>query len=137
MLNEGDIINNTGEILIINSFGVMSKYFDYCKNIFVGKSLIKKLSTTSGQNPIEAAKLDCKIYFGPYVYNFQEAYDFLKNNNMAEQINNEYDLSDKIIENFKTPKKLNHQNINLLNSHGDKILHNTIVELNKLIKIKE
>ena len=56
---------------------------------------------------------------------------------MAEQINNEYDLSDKIIENFKTPKKLNHQNINLLNSHGDKILHNTIVELNKLIKIKE
>ena len=137
ILNEGDIINNTGEILIINSFGVMSKYFDYCKNIFVGKSLIKKLSTTSGQNPIEAAKLDCKIYFGPYVYNFQEVYDFLKNNNMAEQINNEYDLSDKIIENFKTPKKLNHQNINLLNSHGDKILHNTIVELNKLIKIKE
>jgi 3-deoxy-D-manno-octulosonic-acid transferase len=115
----------------------MSKYFDYCKNIFVGKSLIKKLSTTSGQNPIEAAKLDCKIYFGPYVYNFQEVYDFLKNNNMAEQINNEYDLSDKIIENFKTPKKLNHQNIILLNSHGDKILHNTIVELNKLIKIKE
>ena len=56
---------------------------------------------------------------------------------MAEQINNEHDLSSKIIENFKKPKKTDHQNINLLNNHGDKILQHTIMELNKLIKIKE
>ena len=24
-----------------------------------------------GQNPIDAAKLRCKIYHGPYVYNFK------------------------------------------------------------------
>jgi 3-deoxy-D-manno-octulosonic-acid transferase len=89
---------------------------------------------SSGQNPLEAAKYGCKIYFGPYVYNFQEVYDFLKLNNMSEQINDEYDLSKKIIENFERKNK---QQVELLNNHGDKILLETIVELNKLIMIKK
>ena len=40
--------------------------------------MIKKLHKVGGQNPIEAAKLGCKIYHGPYIYNFKEIYDFLK-----------------------------------------------------------
>jgi len=136
ILNDGDMISSDKEILIVNSFGVLSKYFNYCKNVFIGKSLIKELSVVGGQNPIEAAKLNCRIYFGPYVYNFNEVYDFLKTNNMAEQINNEYDLSNKIIENLENPIKIDYQNINLLGDYGDKILQHTIVELNKLIQIK-
>jgi hypothetical protein len=54
---------------------------------------------------------------------------------MAEQIINEYDLSKKIIENLKNPKKIDYRNIDLLNNYGDKILQNTIIELNKLAKI--
>ena len=135
IFNDGDIIEANKEILIINSFGVLSKYFDYCKNIFIGKSLIKKLRLVGGQNPIEAAKLDCNVYFGPYVYNFQEVYDFLKTNNMAEQINNEYELASKIIKKFENPKKIEKQNINFINNYGDKILQHTIEELNKLFKI--
>jgi len=107
----------------------------FCKNIFIGKSLIKKLRLVGGQNPIEAAKLDCNVYFGPYVYNFQEVYDFLKTNNMAEQINNEYELASKIIKKFENPKKIEKQNINFINNYGDKILQHTIEELNKLFKI--
>ena len=94
------------------------------------------MKLVGGQNPIEAAKLNCKIYHGPYVYNFQEVYDFLKSNNMAEQINNEFDLSEKIIENLKNSEKKSSKSVNLLDSYGDKILQNTIIELNKLIKIK-
>ena len=136
ILNDDDLINKNKEILIINSFGVMHKYFNYCKNVFIGKSLIKKMKLVGGQNPIEAANLNCKIYHGPYVYNFQEVYDFLKSNNMAEQINNEFDLSEKIIENLKNSEKKSSKSVNLLDSYGDKILQNTIIELNKLIKIK-
>ena len=135
ILNSGEAINKEKEILIINSFGVLIEYFNYCKNVFIGKSLIKKLSPVGGQNPIEAAKLNCKVYFGPYVYNFKEVYEFLKDNNMAEQIINEYDLSKKIIENLKNPKKIDYRNIDLLNNYGDKILQNTVIELNKLAKI--
>ena len=38
----------------------------------MGKSYLKKLESVGGQNPIEAAKYDCKIYHGPYIYNFDE-----------------------------------------------------------------
>ena len=136
VLNEDDAIDTNKEILIINSFGSLSKYFSFCKNVFIGKSLIKKLSHIGGQNPIEAAKLNCKVYFGPYVYNFQEVYDFLKINNIAEQINGEYDLSKKIIKNLESSEKTNTQSINLLNNYGDKILKNTIIKLNDLAKIR-
>jgi len=136
ILNDGDIVNSDKEILIINSFGVLYKYFDYCKSIFVGKSLVKKFKKSGGQNPIEAAKFGCKIYFGPYVYNFQEVYEFLKANNISEQINDEYDLSRKIIKDFSEPKIANEKNINLLNNFGEHILHRTISELNKLEVIK-
>ena len=33
--------------------------------------MIKKLENVGGQNPIEAAMLGCKVYHGPYVYNFR------------------------------------------------------------------
>ena len=136
ILRDGDLVNSDKEILIINSFGVVNKYFNYCKSIFVGKSLIKKFKKSGGQNPIEAAKFGCKIYFGPYVYNFQEVYEYLKVNNISEKIIDEHDLSKKIIENFQKPKSINNQRINLLNSYGERILQQTITELNKLVIIK-
>jgi len=137
ILNDNDRIDVNKEILIINSFGVLFKYYSYCKNIFIGKSLVKKLKTVGGQNPIEAAKFNCKIYFGPYVYNFEEIYKFLVDNNIAEQINDEYDLSKKIIENLEKTKNLDDISINLLNTYGEKILQQTIMELSKFIEIKK
>ena len=40
--------------------------------------MIEKLKNDGGQNPIEAAKLRCKIYHGPFVYNFREYMRFSK-----------------------------------------------------------
>ena len=134
ILNDNDTINTDTEILIINSFGVLSKYFNYCKNIFIGKSFIKKLELVGGQNPIEAAKSGCKIFHGPYVYNFQEVYGFLKSYGISEQVNDVEELSKKIIENLENPKKINEQQIDLLNIYGEKILKQIIKELNKFIK---
>ena len=47
--------------------------------------MIKKLKNDGGQNPIEAAKLKCKIYHGPYVYNFEEIYEILEKNNISKK----------------------------------------------------
>ena len=66
ILNDGELINPNNEIIILNSFGVLQTYFKYAKSVFIGKSTIKKLENDSGQNPLEAAKLRCKIYHGPY-----------------------------------------------------------------------
>jgi len=134
ILNDSDIIQTDTNILIINSFGVLSKYFNYCKNIFIGKSFIKKLQLDGGQNPLEAAKLGCAVFHGPYVYNFQEVYDLLKSYGISKQVNDEKELSKIIIENFENPKKINEQQIDLLNIYGERILKQTTAELSKLIK---
>ena len=48
--------------------------------------MLKKLKKVGGQNPIEPAKLGCKIFYGPYVYNFKEIYEFLNSNGIAIQV---------------------------------------------------
>ena len=45
--------------------------------------MIEKLKNDGGQNPIEAAKLRCKIYHGPFVYNFREIYELLEKNSIS------------------------------------------------------
>jgi len=134
ILSENELINPNIEILIINSFGVLPKFFNYCKNIFIGKSLIKKKKNVGGQNPIEAAKSGCKIFHGPYVYNFQEVYDHLKSYDIAEEINNEQELSEELIKNFETPLTTNQKKLNLLNNYGNKILKETALEIEKYLK---
>ena len=134
IISDDSLIDPNVEILIVNSFGVLSKYFNYCKNIFIGKSLVAKLEKIGGQNPIEAAKLGCKIYHGPYVYNFHEIYRHLQSHGMAEKVNNEQELAEKIIQNFESRKIKDQQQGNLLNTHGEKILHETVLELGKYLK---
>ena len=134
ILNKDDSINASTEILIINSFGTLSKYFNYCKNIFIGKSFLKKLEQVGGQNPIEAAKLGCKIFHGPYVYNFQEIYKLLNSYGISEQVDNEIELSNKIIKNFQSPNTTNRQQIESLSIYGEKILKQTVTELDKFIR---
>ena len=63
---------------MVDSYGEVSKFFNISKYVFLGKSLIKSLLIDSGQNPIEAARLGCKIFHGPNVSNFVEIYEYLK-----------------------------------------------------------
>ncbi len=128
-------IDNQTEIIIVNSFGVLSKYYEYCKIIFIGKSLLKKFKLVGGQNPIEPAKFGCKIFHGPYVYNFNEVYNLLKTYKISMQVNDEKELSEKLLESFK---KLNNSTIkhsNKLNIYGDKILKETIKEIKNYISL--
>ena len=78
ILDKDNLILEDKEIIIINYFGALKDYFKCAKSVFIGKSTIKKYRNSGGQNPIEAAKLNCKIYHGPYVYNFEEIYEFLE-----------------------------------------------------------
>jgi 3-deoxy-D-manno-octulosonic-acid transferase len=135
VFNENDHVNDSSEILLINSFGVLPEYYNICKNVFMGKSIIKKLSKVGGQNPIEASKFGCKIFHGPYIYNFEEVYRFLNSLNISEEIQNEKVLATKIIENLKNPKKINQNNIDRIEGFGNSILEKTILEIKKFIKI--
>tara|TARA_B100001093_G_C26817161_1_gene1010268 strand:+ start:830 stop:2104 length:1275 start_codon:yes stop_codon:yes gene_type:complete len=130
--SEKQIIDNKSEILIINSYGILRKYLDYCKSVFIGKSKVKNLHSVGGQNPIEAAYLGCSIYHGPYVYNFKEVYEHLKKYRMANEINTVDDLTSFLINDFKSKKKIDKKRIVKLEKYGKKILTNTLNRLNNL-----
>ena len=133
VVNGNENIQNDLDVLIINSFGVLTKYFNYCQNIFIGKSILPRLKSVGGQNPIEAAKLGCKIYHGHYVYNFKEVYDYLKSKNISYEVKNISQLKYMLLKDFNARKKNNKKNINNINKYGKIILNKTFIELNKYI----
>ena len=95
--------------------------------------MIKKLEPVGGQNPIEAAKLGCKIYHGPYVNNFKEIYDLFNNLKISERITGDEELANKIGDNLKELDKIKEKNISVLNNLGEEILNNTANEFKKFI----
>ena len=125
ILNLNEKISGDIEIIIINSYGVLQKYFQYAKSVFIGKSVIKRLKDDSGQSPIDAAYLDCKIYHGPYVSNFNEIYEILKNNNISEKVENYLELSKHLTTDLKDFKKKIKNKPNTMRSLGQNILLKT------------
>ena len=96
ILDKEDTINNNSDIIIINSFGVLNEFYKYAVSVFVGKSTLEILKNVGGQNPIDAAKLGCKIYHGPYIYNFKEIYEVLDKYKISKQVNSPEELSDHL-----------------------------------------
>ena len=132
ILNKDDLILENKEIILINSFGVLPSFFNYAKSVFVGKSLIESLKQEGGQSPIEAAKLGCFIYHGKYVYNFQEIYKILHQNNISKEISSYDELANLIIKDFmKTKEK--EKSLKLFNDLGEKIFSETMKQINNFL----
>ena len=134
ILNNNQLIDSKKEIIILNSFGILKNYFKYAKSVFIGKSMLKKLENEGGQNPIDAAKLKCNIYHGPYVYNFKEIYEMLKKINIAKKVKTYEDLSNNLVRDLKNPLKKDSKTSNYLNNLGQRILENTMGKINNFIK---
>ena len=133
ILKKNDLIDSEKEVIIINSFGVLSEYFKYAKSVFIGKSLVKSLHQNSGQNPIDAAKLGCKIYHGPYVYNFQEIYEMLAQNKISQLVNNSNELTIKLLSDFKNFVYEKKNNSSFLDILGQQTLDNNMKSINNFL----
>ena len=127
ILNKNENISENNEVIIINYFGVLPNYFKYAKSVFIGKSMIKRLKNDGGQNPIDAAKLKCKIYHGPYVYNFEEIYEILEKNNISKKIENYEELSENLIRDLENPHKQNNEIADQIKNLGQKTLTDTMI----------
>ena len=130
LLEKDNKISDGKEIIVINHFGVLQNYYKFAKSVFIGKSVIKKLKNDGGQNPLEAAKLKCKIYHGPYVYNFEEVYKILEANNVSKMVENYDELSNNLIKDLENPVKQKNQNSFSINNLAEKTLADTM----KLVK---
>ena len=117
------------DIYIVNSYGKTKSFYNICKNIFLGGSLIKH----GGQNPLEATRYGCNILYGPNVDNFKEIYKFLDKLKISNKVNNHHQLSYRLNKMFlkkQSSKKKQYK----LNSIGDKILKTTYEQVNLFLK---
>ena len=133
LLNKNEKILDNKEIIILNSFGVLQEFFKFAKSVFIGKSILFKLKNDSGQNPIDAAKLNCKIYHGPFIYNFEEIYKILEINNISKRINTVDDLYENLVKDLEFPTKKIDSFTNVINDLGHKTLSDTMKAINKFI----
>ena len=128
-----DQIDINTDILLIDSYGETSKFYNISKCAFIGKSTIESLIMNSGQNPIEPARLGCKIFHGPNVSNFVEIYEYLKTLGVTKRINNSDELSLSLIEEFEENKVEKSNTKEEIDNYGQNILNNVIEELKKYI----
>ena len=107
---------------------------DEPQHLVMGKSTIESLKSVGGQNPIEAAKMGCFIFHGPFVSNFKEIYEYFKKKGFSEEIRSPEELAKKLINNFNNIEKvLDKTKIEELQIYSESILQKVINEYDILI----
>ena len=89
-----------------------------------------------GQNPLEPARLGCRILHGPHIYNFNEIYSLLDKNKISIKVNN---LSN-LVSQLRIILKKNVSSETLiynLKKLGNEILYLSLIEIKKFIKQSE
>ena len=117
-------IDEDTNIYIVNAYGQTKSFYDICKNVFLGGSLVNR----GGQNPLEAARYGCNILHGPNVMNFKEIYEFLKKNNISIKVSKKREMFNHLSKLFMR-KKPSRKIKNRLNLIGRKILDTTYKEV--------
>ena len=133
LFSELNKISNDTDILVVNTYGETIKFYNIVKNVFLGKSITKKLAADSGQNPIEPARFGCKIFHGPNVSNFTEIYKYLKTLDVSKEVNNSDELFQSLTEEFDKDHAKDEKIKEKLDNFGQNILNNVIIELKKYI----
>jgi 3-deoxy-D-manno-octulosonic-acid transferase len=124
-----DELQKDTDILIINAYGKTKTFYNLCKNVFLGGSLVNH----GGQNPLEATRYGCSILHGPNTQNFSEIYKFLRKNKISKKINSQKDIVYNLNKLFS--KKPNSKKIQKkLKLIGNKILENTYKEVKLILR---
>ena len=125
--SSGNKIPKNIDFYIVDTYGELNKFYKISNLVFVGGSLINH----GGQNPLEPAKLGCRIVHGPYVANFMEIYSKLSSMGISRMFKN-YNLGIKMIENSIKKKQFALENKKLI-KYGKKILNLTYLKIIKSI----
>ncbi len=126
-------VSEETDIILVDSYGETLKFYSISKYVFIGKSSIQSLIKDSGQSPIEPARLGCKILHGPFISNFKEIYEYLKNLGITKKINNSDELSVSLVEEFKADRAKNQEIAAKIENYGQNVLNNVTLELKKYI----
>ena len=92
MRSADDGIKPETDIYLADTMGEMGLFFRFVGIAFMGKSLVP----LGGQNPLEAAKLDCAIIHGPHMMNFENIAARLDKAGAAIEVEDEKALGDAV-----------------------------------------
>ena len=95
--------------------------------------MLKSLEEVGGQNPIDPARLGCKIYHGKYIYNFKETYEFLKKKNISRSISNIDQLAKHLTIDLNNIRKGQNNYFSIVNKLGNKTLNGAMKNINKFL----
>jgi len=118
-------VDKNTDIYLVDTYGETNIFYSLSNLVFLGGSIINR----GGQNPLEPARLGCKILHGPNISNFKEIYFFLQKIKVATKFKDESSLNQiiniKILSNIKKKNKA-------LDNIGNKILKKTLNEINSI-----
>ncbi len=101
-IEENKTDQSNTNIIIINSFGNLDKYFYLSDIVILGGSFVKK----GGHNPIEPSFYNCAIISGSFTYNWSNVYKDMLISNACVVLNKTSDVYKKILEFYDDKEKL-------------------------------
>ncbi len=87
------------DVYLADTLGEMGLLFRLSSIAFIGGSFVD----VGGHNPLEAARLDTAVLFGPHMFNFEEAATLLLEAGAAKQAASETDLKDMLAQWLSAP----------------------------------
>ena len=122
-------IKNDIDVYIVDAYGKTKSFYNFCKNIFLGGSLVNH----GGQNPLEATRYGCNILHGPNTENFSEIYKFLNQKKISYKVNTRKQMINCLNKLFskKSDSKKIQKKLKLI---GNKILENSYNEVKLILK---
>ena len=124
-----DMLKDDTDILLVDTYGELLKFYNISKCVFLGKSLSKNLISNSGQNPIEAVKFGCKVFHGPNINNFREIYKYLDTLKIVSKVSNFQELSQSVVEELNVDKIKNDRIVEKIEIYGENTLKNVLKEI--------
>lgn len=93
--------NNNIDIYIADTIGEIGLFYRLAGIVFIGGSLVEH----GGQNPLEAARLECALFTGPYTDNFRHIYKEMEAAKAIVRIRDEETLRKAISHLLQNPDK--------------------------------
>ena len=96
---QGEIPNADTDIYIMDTLGEMGLAYRLADIAFIGGTLVPH----GGQNPFEAAQLDCAIVHGPHIANFESLFADLASKGATAEVTDAATLATQITALLNTP----------------------------------
>ncbi len=111
-------------VIIIDSFGILTKYFALSDIVILGGSFVP----SGGHNPIEPALNKCVILTGPKIFNWEEIFNEMIKSNACIKVETYEELKNKLKVLMKDKNKIEFMKTNAYNFSQKQFINTTYLD---------